>query len=364
MEHNKHQLLGSLRQALMQQWQSGGAWAHISLEPLPSKGLAHEHVRLIGTGWLARIPIQSQMQWSASDNLIYQKTCFDRASIAGHAPTCVHVLQPSAELPRGALIVKEIDGRSAHLLQDLHLIARSMAALHRLPLPQAHQCAPLIHADDPLQAMFDEISVQARYLPQAALAPTVASHVHRELSHFQALCQSSKRPMRRLIAFDGHPGNFVITKRSDGHETAYLVDLEKCRYSYPGFDLAHATLYTSTTWDVDSSTILQPSEVLQTYRHWASHVDEALALDAQRWHLPLRRAMWLWSVTWCAKWRVTSPAQAAHAADGEDWSAQNIDASLAAHVRERVDHYLSEAGVSWVLDEFAQLELALPSSVA
>jgi hypothetical protein len=27
---------------------------------------------------------------------------------------------------------------------------------------------------------------------------------------------------------------------------------------------------------------------------------------ARPWHGPLRRAMWLWSLTWCAKWRVLS----------------------------------------------------------
>ncbi len=325
------------------------------MQPLPSKGLAHEHVRLLGTGWLARIPIQSQMQWSASDNLLYQQACFARASAAGYAPTCWHVLPPSANLPRGALIVQEIEGRAAQLPQDLSAIARSLAQLHRLPLPAIDQCAPLVNTADPLQAMYDEICAQARYLPQAGLASTVASRIHIEMQSLHTLCQSDQRPFKRLIAFDGHPGNFVIAKQPDGPEKAYLVDLEKCRYSYPSFDLAHATLYTSTTWSIDSSTVLSPSDVLQTYRSWSSHVDEALAVDAQRWHLPLRRAMWLWSVTWCAKWRVTSAAQAAQQSDGEDWSAQNIDAPLAAHVRERVAHYVSEAGVRWVSEEFDAL---------
>ena len=39
--------------------------------------------------------------------------------------------------------------------------------------------------------------------------------------------------------------------RVDG--CAVLVDLEKCRYSYAQPDLAHATRYTSTTWDAASS---------------------------------------------------------------------------------------------------------------
>jgi hypothetical protein len=95
------------------------------------------------------------------------------------------------------------------------------------------------------------------------------------------------------------------------------------------------------------------------YRAWGTQVDTALALDAKRWHLPLRRAMWLWSITWCAKWRVASKAQRSASQDGEDWSAQNVDAKLLAHVRERVDHYLSEEAVAWVLAEFDALERRL-----
>jgi hypothetical protein len=140
--------------------------------------------------------------------------------------------------------------------------------------------------------------------------------------------------------------------------------LEKCRYSYPSFDLAHATLYTSTTWDLDSQTILRPEDVLSTYRMWASQVDTALALDAAQWHLPLRRAMWLWSITWCAKWRVASRAAAALTQDGEDWSAQNLDARLANHVRSRVDHYLSAAGVACVSQEFDALAQHITSMSA
>ena len=34
----------------------GHHWRDAALEPLPDKGLAHHHVRLVGTGALARIP--------------------------------------------------------------------------------------------------------------------------------------------------------------------------------------------------------------------------------------------------------------------------------------------------------------------
>lgn len=347
-----HELMENLKRALQQQ---SPIHALCVLAPLKSKGLAHDHVRLCGTGYLARIPKQSQMRLNARDNLVYQQACFERASPAGHMPRCIELLQPCEYLPRGALIVEEIVGRSAVLPNDLPLMAQSMAALHSLALPAPDGFAPLIHAADPLQALLHEVQSQASYLAQADLKPEVLQHIHSELAQFQVLCQSAARPRRRLIAFDGHPGNFVISRQADGSEKAYLVDLEKCRYSYPSLDLAHATLYTSTTWDVDSHTVLSPYEVLATYQSWAKHVDAALARDAAAWHLPLRRAMWLWSVTWCAKWRVASRAAAASQMDGEDWSDEKLDPALACHVRERVDHYLSADGVACVLAEFEQL---------
>jgi len=107
---------------------------------------------------------------------------------------------------------------------------------------------------------------------------------------------------------------------------------------------------------MESFAILQPEEVLLTYKKWTQRVDSELALNTQQWHLPLRRAMWLWSITWCAKWRVLSDNESATNHDGEDWSDQNVDPQLAIHVRERVDHYLSEKGVAWVNAEFKVLQ--------
>ncbi len=72
--------------------------------------------------------------------------------------------------------------------------------------------------------------------------------------------------------------------------------------------------------------------------------------------LQCRRAMWLWSLTWCAKWRVEHQ-RARDATDaGEDWSNTLSDPALIAHVRDRVDHYLSSPIVARVCTELAFLE--------
>lgn len=328
-------------------------WCNVLLEPLPDKGLAHHHVRLVGTGALARIPKQSQLGLGAEENLAYQRACFERACVSGFTPRFEGVLQASADLPRGALLVQEIVGGGVLLPADLQSIARTMASLHSLALPPASARAPLLNAADPLTALANEIAEQAAYVSAAFLDSTQALTLRRELARLRCLCSAAARPERRLIAFDAHPGNFIV----DGQGKAVLVDLEKCRYSYPGLDLAHATLYTSTTWDVDTRASLTVQELLEFYAAWSASA-ESLSAGARAWHLPLRRAMWLWSISWCVKWRALSGLPATATADGEDWAAEQSNAALIAHVRERVNHYLSAGVVGQVLDEFDALERA------
>lgn len=59
---------------------SASPWAGAALVRLPDKGLAHDHVRITGSGLLARIPKQSQMRLTPADNLAYQAACFERAA--------------------------------------------------------------------------------------------------------------------------------------------------------------------------------------------------------------------------------------------------------------------------------------------
>ena len=325
-------------------------FAGAALEPMRDKGLAHDHIRLLGTAWLARIPKQSQMDLPAAENLAYQEACFRRAGAGGHVPALHSILPPQPGLPQGALLVEEIEGRPATLPQDLPAIARALASLHALPPPAIP--APLLAPADPLAAMRDEVATQGAYLAEARLAPATRALVERELAAFTALCAAPARPSACLISFDAHPGNFLI--RPNG--AAVLVDLEKGRYGAASLDLAHATNYTSTTWDLDSHAILTVEQIAAFYAAWDGVPGVP---QAGPWHLPLRRAMWLWAVTWCAKWRVLSaaPRRPGEAGEGgEDWSAEASDAALIAHVRERVDHYLTPGVVTRCLDEFATLE--------
>lgn len=340
-------VLPALRQALRD---ARSPLADAALALLPDKGLAHHHVRLGDSGLLARLPKQSQMGLPAAAALAYEAACFERAASSGHVPRLAAVLPPSACLPRGGLLVEEVTGQAARLPEDLGAIVRALAAIHSLPLPEpASTRAPLLDAADPLVALRAEIDAQAAHLDAAALAPRARAAVEAVRSDLARRCGQPARPPRRLIAFDGHPGNFIL--RADGR--AMLVDLEKARYSHPPLDLAHATLYTSTTWDAHSRAELSLAQVRAAYDAWLAQADQA---EAQRpWLVPLRAAMWLWSLTWCAKWRVISPRRSRRSADGEDWSRDNSSAALIAHVRERVDHYLSIETVERVVHELEAL---------
>lgn len=332
--------LAGLQSALATTPQAGAV-----LQPLPDQGLAHWHVRLVGSGWLARIPKQSQLGLDAGHNLAYQAACFERAAAGGHAPRLHAVLAPAPGLPRGALLVEEIVGRPLRLPEDLPALAAALAALHRLPLPPLPRRPPLQDPADPLAALAAEIAQQAQQLDAAGLAPAARARIDAELARWQSVCAAPDRPLRRLIAFDAHPGNFLL--RADG--SAVLVDLEKARYGPPPLDLAHATLYTSTTWDRASQAVLTPAEVAAAYARWCRLTPGAEAL--RPWFAPLRRAMWLWSVTWCALWRVQSMQGPRRGGDGADWSAAHSEAALVQHVRERVGHYLSPAVVERVCAE-------------
>ena len=340
--------LEAVRRALADGPDAGG-----TLTPLADTGLAHWHVALAGTGRLLRIPKQSQMALAPVDNLAYQAACFARAGASGHTPRLHDLLPPSEDLPMGALIVGHVEGRPPRLPEDLAAIAQAFAAIHALALPEPAARPPLLDPGHALVQVMAEVQTQAAYLDQAAVAGSVRRHIDREIAAAGAEVADASPPPKRLISFDGHPGNFLIT----GDGAAILVDLEKARYGQPGFDLAHATLYTSTTWDLATCAELSVDQIRDFLAAWCAALPPDLAATLTPWLMATRRIMWLWSVTWCAKWRVLhgTDRRRADGAASQDWSAELTDDATVAHVRGRVDTYLSEAVIDRVLAEFAAL---------
>ncbi len=317
------------------------------LAVLNVKGLAHDHVTVAGRGLLLRVPKQSQFGLSAGDNLAYQAACFARVRASGFGPKLHEVLPPQARLAMGALLVEEIDGRPPRLPEDLPLLAEAMARVHALPVPPPASRAPLHDHTDPVGGALDEIEGQAKFLDEAGLEPAARAEIDGELAWARDFGRESAARAQpvTLVLTDTHPGNFLIEEREDGAARAVIVDLEKALYGSPATDLAHATLYTSTTWDPDTWAALGLDALAAFYRRYLELAGAALAQDLAPWLVPLRRITMLRAITWCVKWRVLHARARREDKEltesTEDWSAENTDPATIAHVAERVADYLA-----------------------
>ncbi len=320
-------------------------WRDAPLLPLRVTGLAHDHVALGELPLLLRVPRQSQFALSAETNLAYQAACFRRVAASGHGPRLYGVIAPRSEIPMGALLVERIFGRPPRLPGDLAALAEAMASVHALPLPPAPGRPPLEDHLDPVAGALAEIKRQSAFLDQAEVAPDTQAQLDEELAWARSFAaETSRTPQpRSLVLTDTHPGNFLIEPGG----RAVIVDLEKALYGSPGTDLAHATVYSSTTWDVATRAELSQVEVAAFYRHYLDTLAATAGVEAAHalrpWLIPTRRLLALRALTWCAKWRVLyrrgRPADRANGT--EDWSAENSDPALIAHVADRVDLYLS-----------------------
>ncbi len=322
------------------------------LSLMPGRGLAHDHWIINGTDLLLRVPKQSQMGLSAEENLFYQQCCFERMQPSGHTPVCFASIKPAAELPMGALLVQRIYGRDLQSEKDFDLIAQALAAIHSLPVLASNNRAPLLNQQNSLQSTLAEIETQAVFLSQAHIDADSLSVIEAELVIARSEVARLAAPPVCLISFDAHPGNYII----DANDRAVLVDLEKGRYGGCGFDLAHASLYTSTTWDISINIELSQQALQSFYATWNGHVPETMAEAMSNYLIPMRRLMWLWSVTWCAMWQVESKVSALQQKDQRDntrdWAAENNPDTLIAHVRERVHHYLQPEVISGICEDF------------
>lgn len=277
-----------------------------ALEPMPQKGVAHDHVRLRGRGLVLRIPRWSQIGLDPVSALAHQAAAFQRAEPSGHTPRLVATLPPGTTLPSGAelpmgalpmgaLLVTEVVGRTPRLPDDMAAIARALAALHRLSPPA--DPAPLPCPADPAAALLAQVERQAAWFDEADLSAAARALIAQELAAARAEPVAAPMPSV-MVGVDVHPGNFLI----DAQGKAWFLDLEKLQYGHPAMDLAHASLSTSTRWDPAVNAVLSAAAVDAFHAAWRAAVPPALA-DATRPALaPLRRLTWLRTLSWMARW--------------------------------------------------------------
>ena len=273
-----------------------------SLELLPRKGVAHDHVRLgsAGTGLIARIPRWSQLGLDAATHLAMQAEAFCRAAPSGHTPRLIAIIPADGDhLPMGALVVSEVQGRTPVLPQDMAAIATALGAIHRLPVPDDGDRPPLPSPPDAAAATLAHVQSQAFRFSAANLAPATLEQLEEELDNASRFQPDSPAPVT-LVGSDTHPGNYLIA--DDGR--AWFTDLEKAQYGNPAIDLAHASLYTSTRWEREVACALTPDQVAAFITTWEQSVPAELALATRPWLRPMRRLTWLRTMTWMARWAV------------------------------------------------------------
>lgn len=272
-----------------------------ALEPMPLKGVAHDHVRLRGRRLVARIPRWSQLGLDAWTALDRQAAAFRRAEPSGHTPRFAGLLPPGEGLPLGALVVGEVEGRTPILPADMPAIARALAAIHRMAPPDFYE--PLPAPPDPVAALLAQVERQAEWFDRAALDADARALIAEELAAARSgdLAPPPETPMPlTAVGVDVHPGNFLI----DAYGKAWFTDLEKLQYGHPASDLAHASLYTSTKWDPAVNAELAPADIDAFVEAWAMAVPGDLSDEVRPWLKPLRRLTWLRTLSWMARWSV------------------------------------------------------------
>ena len=321
------------------------------LEPMRTKGLVHEHVRIRGASSVIRVPRLSHWGMPPKQHIAYQAACFERAAASGRTPRLHGVIAPAAGVPYGALIVDEIVGRPPRLPADTAAIADTLAAIHTLAVPDER--APLPVHDDPVAATVAVIRAQAAFLPEADLSPQSHRVIEEELAWAEKFAAESKgadHPLA-MVGTDTHPGNFMMDRRG----RAIFVDLEKTLYGQPAIDLAHASLYTSTMWDADCAAALAPDAVRAFYARYLGAVPRDFADRLRPWLEPMRRLTWLRTTSWAVRWSVLSaraPGKDGESAATRGWSAEARDPVLMAEFRARVADYFDPATIARIRAEW------------
>ena len=307
------------------------------LLPMPVAGVAHDHMAIVGTGRIVRLPRLSQTGRSSSDNLTYQAACFSRAAPSGVTPRLHGLLppcngEPSDERqqawPMGALVVDAIDGRPPHLPDDLPAVAHCLAAIHTLAYPADR--APLPVHDDPIATTLAAIDQQADWLDRAQIDPISVAIIREEIACAKQAAATLSRtltsPILALVVSDAHPGNFLI----DPAGKAWFVDLEKAAYGQPAIDVAHATLPTSVGWDARITGQVTDADVTAFEVAYLAAVPESIRIAVAPWLAPMRRLTWLRTITWFARWRARSNQP------DDPWSAADLPPALRAHMAAHV----------------------------
>ena len=304
------------------------------LAPLSNKGTAHGHVAIVpeisDRRLVVRITYAFAGDATAATRLEIQAEAFRRCAPSGVTPRLFAKVPPGEAMPGGLLIVDRIDGRVPHLPNELDLMARSLAAIHGMPVPSRAEAAPLPYHADPVAALLAAIESNAIFFERKEMPDEAHDALREELDFARGFAGSTTRgtPDIVLALADTHPGNFLV----DSTGKAWFVDLEKVHYGAAAIDLAHATLETSTRWDADVDLTLPRDAVLAFHRSYLDLIGEFGAQRLRPILLPLRRMTWLRTMAFMARWSV-QPDPSYAGTETDRWSDLGLSEAMKAHSR-------------------------------
>jgi hypothetical protein len=323
------------------------------LAPLPAKGTAHGHVRVLrrldGRWPLARICYAHPGDNGAAARLATQATAFERAAPAAATPHLLAVVPPNGGIPGGILLVEYINGTGRSLPTDLPSIAAALSRLHDLPVPAPERIAPMVRIERPVSGLLAAIEANAPFFERLSLTSQSRAMLAEELAYARAFTaqHDDDPPVVTFALSDTHPGNFLM----DRGGKIWFVDLEKAHYGSPAIDLAHATLPTSTLWDPGQGVVLTRAQMISFYRSYGAMAPERMN-RLKPVLTPLRRMTWLRTMTFKARWKV----QTALPYDGRDptqWSDSGLMPEMRQHIANVIEQAFLPAVIAQTRHEWA-----------
>jgi hypothetical protein len=240
----------------------------VKLRALKSAGLTHDHYIIGDTGQLLRIPRRNQLDMTPADYLAHQKSCYDAAAPSGATPGMADLLPPSKDLPQGAMIVDYIESRRPETSEDKQAMARCMAALNVLPVPEN---SSVRRAPYPFQTQwFVMEELFGRYITGDKIAPAAQKLLLAEKDALRAemdkLAKRAETLPQALIGADSHAGNFII----DDAGKAWFVDLEFLIADVPQIDAADAASPLTSQLDPANKAVFSAAEKKEFYKTWSA----------------------------------------------------------------------------------------------
>jgi aminoglycoside phosphotransferase (APT) family kinase protein len=314
------------------------------LSLVQGNGVSHSHFQLGSSKWLLRVPRLSQMNLTPEAQLILQKAGFERARDSGATPDLLTIIPISQEFPRGALVVERIAGRIPKNPSELPCLARSLAAIHSIPLPQSEIRAPIETLQNPLVSIVQQAETTLKlYLPQTKIGTKARDAIISRLNDVLSMVEDySELSPEALCVSDTHPGNFIIRPSGD----ACFVDLEKPVYGCPALDLAHTVIKVAAGWDPDAAMSPNSRERDSFTQAWLESVPDEIADNNAPRIKPFRQAVWLRTIGFFMRWKKESSLKGA-------WSASRLGTHAAEHFLKHVDNSLKddailEASEAWL----------------